>query len=210
MGRRGRPPKVKAVPRKTCRSYSSREGSSSPERSLFHSSTPSSSLHNNGGNASIQPAIGLSWVSVLKSSMKQQVQPTRSPPVSVVQTAEGPPVPAQTPIPDMVHSSRKIAYQKKKPPQSHRVSEDEERKSVKPTSSDKQIEEPRVTAPISVDSHTLVLGQIDVDLRDTLATIQTNNPFAALNPSVERDKEDIIENTNGINALGAFPIHVND
>ncbi|CAO2834646.1 unnamed protein product [Amaranthus hypochondriacus] len=84
MGRRGRPPKVKAVPQKTSRSSSSREGSSSPERSLFHSSLPSS-IRTPVGSASHQSTVGLSWVSVLKASSKQSAQPTVPPPVSLVQ-----------------------------------------------------------------------------------------------------------------------------
>ena len=63
MGRRGRPPKVKAVLRKPSMSCSSRE-SSSPDRYEFQSSV--------GGApdpASDAPTrVGLSWVTVLKST----------------------------------------------------------------------------------------------------------------------------------------------
>ena len=81
MGRRGRPAKKQAVPRKPSPvSCSSREPSSSPERSLFQSSVRFSDARIARVPISVpsgsgQPTVGLSWVSVLKSAGKQAATP---------------------------------------------------------------------------------------------------------------------------------------
>lgn len=78
MGRRERLAKVVAVPRKSfVNSCSSREPSFSPEQFLFHATDGAKVSHNDPLNqsSSSQCAVGLSWVSVLKSSMKQATVP---------------------------------------------------------------------------------------------------------------------------------------
>lgn len=70
MGRRGRPAKVKTVPRKPSVSCSSRESSSSLVRYLYQSSRGNavSSTSVEGTNLT---RVGLSWVSILKSTPGQ-------------------------------------------------------------------------------------------------------------------------------------------
>ncbi|CAO2838126.1 unnamed protein product [Amaranthus hypochondriacus] len=74
MGRRGRPPKVQVGVRKPVSpSGSSRELSSSPERFLFHDVADATGSQQGSKvipSSSSRPAVGLSWVSVLKASVK--------------------------------------------------------------------------------------------------------------------------------------------
>ncbi|CAO2840670.1 unnamed protein product [Amaranthus hypochondriacus] len=82
MGRRGRPAKVQVVLRKpSVNSCSSREPSSSPERYLFQTSDGAlmSRKDLKASSSSSRPAVGLSWVSVLKSSMKSVGVPVPQP-----------------------------------------------------------------------------------------------------------------------------------
>ena len=84
MGRRGRSAKVQAVARKpSINSCSSREPSSSPERSLFQSSYRGSEVHSHAvtmlPSSSSQTAVGLSWVSMFKSSGKLPMIPAAPP-----------------------------------------------------------------------------------------------------------------------------------
>lgn len=102
------------------------------------------------------------------------------------------------------------AFQKSVLSQHRGVSQVQEPISDKVPSSDQQLEASGPLAPNVGEPHTLVLGQIDVDLRDTLVAVQTTNFFAALTPPVEQDYEANTENLTGINALGAIPIPVND
>ena len=70
MGRRGRPPKVKAVLWRASVSCSDRESSSSPDRYLFQSSLPHEdvSVASSPSCKAVPGTVGLSWVSVLQSS----------------------------------------------------------------------------------------------------------------------------------------------
>ncbi|CAO2841269.1 unnamed protein product [Amaranthus hypochondriacus] len=83
MGRRGRPPKVKAVPRVL--SESSRESSSSPERYIFQESASQEKPVAIDSAMSIPSGrVGLSWVSILKSpAMKSGIPPPPLPTPSV-------------------------------------------------------------------------------------------------------------------------------
>ncbi|CAO2841277.1 unnamed protein product [Amaranthus hypochondriacus] len=83
MGRRGRPTKVKAVPRKRDDGGSDPEdSSSSPDRYLFHSSKPTKSVLIAGSSAKSTAenpsTVGLSWISVWKGQ-----SPTKCPAPSV-------------------------------------------------------------------------------------------------------------------------------
>ncbi|CAO2836553.1 unnamed protein product [Amaranthus hypochondriacus] len=114
MGRRGRPPKVQVGARKPVSpSGSSREPSSSPERYLFYASAGASGSHigSKGLDASSStPAVGLSWVSVLKASAKSPGAAGSSIPLATAAGQQVPPVSAAAPISgNPPSSSRKIA-----------------------------------------------------------------------------------------------------
>ena len=61
-----------------------------------------------------------------------------------------------------------------------------------------------------VDPATFILGQIDVELKDTMAAVHTKNFFAALSQSLEHENVGNLEAQIGIKALGTVPIHDND
>ncbi|CAO2827666.1 unnamed protein product [Amaranthus hypochondriacus] len=160
-------------------------------------------MRNNGGTTANQPAIGLSWVSVLKSSSKQPIEP------SPTACRLGKPRHSLE-VDENGFRVLKKTLQKQVTSQPHGVSLTAKPNSDKVISPEEQLGVHENSTPTLMDPHTLVLGQIDVDLRATLAAIQTNNSFAALTPSVERENEVTVENVTGINELGAFPIHAND
>ncbi|CAO2814174.1 unnamed protein product [Amaranthus hypochondriacus] len=94
MGKRSRPAKVVAVPRKpSVNSVSSRELSSSPERFLFQANDGAKSQEAPSIQASSsQSAVGLSWVTVLKSTVKHVPVPDTPPcPFDVAAQLSDPP-----------------------------------------------------------------------------------------------------------------------
>lgn len=109
MGRRGRPPKTKVAPRRTSVSGSDRS-SSSPERYLFKSSTPT--VVDAGSHTPNPGAIGLSWVNVLKGNSQAGMATASklvvSPPVDPVVRPDDAP-PHITPCPPHVRKIAKIA-----------------------------------------------------------------------------------------------------
>ncbi|CAO2817461.1 unnamed protein product [Amaranthus hypochondriacus] len=85
MGRRGRPLKVKAVPRRASGSDLDRESSSYPDRYLFQSTRAPEDVAAHSLNLVLSPApnsLGLNWVSVLKGSSSKP----GNPPISVANT----------------------------------------------------------------------------------------------------------------------------
>ncbi|CAO2822817.1 unnamed protein product [Amaranthus hypochondriacus] len=81
MGRRGRPPKTKAVPRRSSVSCSDHDSSLSPERFMFQSSQPGEVNPSAAATSMGAPAsgtAGLSWLSVLKGASTQSGKPSSS------------------------------------------------------------------------------------------------------------------------------------
>ena len=110
MGRRGRPPKVKAIPRKLSESCSERESFSSLDIYLFQSSVLSEDLPESSSKQlfSLGPSIvKLNWVQILKGSTLQSGNNTISLPTVHLVSPNPPPV--QNPIDSCTPTVRKIA-----------------------------------------------------------------------------------------------------